>query len=700
MKNAPIATSEQKEEMTQYIEASLEDRLSHLREIDQVKARNLNMLKGHILAEINDGDDPKTTEREGYLNDLWLTREELGEVYKSTAVNALCVDYGITSLEAFEEFIGLGNLIGGPTEESSNNELESSEDETTKEEPKDLAALRKELEQFQGVLDANGIEVDRDNPRLLRFPDEFDKPIFFIPKNLKLFSIQIHGESIQIICDLPNGDYRKPDVISRTGYGDREERKHINEEGNTVIEWHNINNPDEFHMIELTPNGDLLVKGEISEQRKKEIEKYNPETGEKTHLETYRSGGTKESIRDYSQETTDFFDENGNRTFQRQKGESVMFTESGEEYGLLSRHPALSPDAYLDMLADNLSPVEKLAIFMEQMMRYVYDSANPNDPLEKGTAENKGEYWQTPLETAQRMEKGCMLGDCDDYANLAKEILKRQGKNAVTICIPGHAICAWTEKRPDGKYDAYSIGTFGLDKNGNQYGMKVDPKKEKGYGSVQEALNSLMVKYRSGGLGLVIGTNYKVGDMVKVGGEPGVGGWDVEHHHLPTFILEDAKFCDRLLEAQKKKDNSALAQLYVDLSIKYPDYSILCHEKAGSCYHLQCNDKDNAIKQYQEAIKLGTKNKDTYYSLGQFYSSGEERIQIMEMALKNVSPPSDQVLLDLGRAYSDCGRFDEAIQILNEGFTQFPESSSNIQMALGYVQNSMARKVSKAKSVL
>jgi len=80
--------------------------------------------------------------------------------------------------------------------------------------------------------------------------------------------------------------------------------------------------------------------------------------------------------------------------------------------------------------------------------------------------------------------------------------------------VPKHALCVWVERRADGKYDAYSLGTYGLDKNGNRYGFAQDPEKEKGYASKKEALQSLMTKYEKSDLGVSTGFEYRVGDRM------------------------------------------------------------------------------------------------------------------------------------------------------------------------------------------
>jgi len=162
-----------------------------------------------------------------------------------------------------------------------------------------------------------------------------------------------------------------------------------------------------------------------------------------------------------------------------------------------SKYPEIkTTEDYLNYLAINLDTPKKLTFFFEYMMEYTSDEKN---------------YWQDANETIGRIdENGGMQGDCEDYAFLAKAIIERQGHNVFVVGIPKHAFCFWFEKNLSGKWDAYSLGTYGFDKNGNIYGMPVDIEKEKGYATLEEALNLLLVKYDKSGLGVENSINYRI----------------------------------------------------------------------------------------------------------------------------------------------------------------------------------------------
>ena len=149
----------------------------------------------------------------------------------------------------------------------------------------------------------------------------------------------------------------------------------------------------------------------------------------------------------------------------------------------LKKDPSLTSEAYLNLLATKLRTPETLQAYFNQRMKYVSEDRD---------------HWQPATETIGRVADGKMLGDCDDYAFLAREIVRRQGHNAHVVYLPSHAECMWITKRPDGRFDGHSMGTFNYDCNGNRiyYRFRVDRERAKGYPSIGEALQSLCLKYR------------------------------------------------------------------------------------------------------------------------------------------------------------------------------------------------------------
>ncbi len=156
----------------------------------------------------------------------------------------------------------------------------------------------------------------------------------------------------------------------------------------------------------------------------------------------------------------------------------------------------LSPDQYLDFLATALDTHEKRALFFEKFFAFTWDSPNPLDPLEEGTKQHHGDYVQPARDTVQRVKNGCMQGDCDDHAELARVIVRLQGHSAHAIHIPGdHILCAWIEKR-GGKYDGFVIDTGGrYAKNGAWYLAEDDEKDIGAFETPEEAYAALMKRY-------------------------------------------------------------------------------------------------------------------------------------------------------------------------------------------------------------
>lgn len=385
--------------------------------------------------------------------------------------------------------------------------------------------------------------------------------------------------------------------------------------GNTIRETINPNTPNEFSRVYRNPRGRIVRKSAYEFGTQMYEGSYNPETG---HLinETVHSYTTRERIR-----TETSYDKNGEqidsrsykkdgrlysihhpeyteiydggetpkvRAYKRmtESGEEyyepVMILDSGEEMGTLQferqKNPDLTDDEYLDILKDNLTSWEDFQMFFENLVHYLHDDPAKRDATYQ--TPNIGEdtdYWQLPEETINRVEKGTMLGDCDDYAFLAREILRRQDKPAFVVSIPKHAICVHVNQRPDGRYDAVTVGTYGVDINGNRLGMPVDPEKERGYETVREALQSVMAKYDEADLGMEEGREVIVEDKVKILDIPSQGesSWkDVPLEFLaePMFLqIEEAKAGNNTLMEGSDNPDQSVEAIYRKLIDKYPD---------------------------------------------------------------------------------------------------------------------------------
>lgn len=285
--------------------------------------------------------------------------------------------------------------------------------------------------------------------------------------------------------------------------------------------------PRTFHVKYHHESGIVIEK---YAQTQREYRKWNADDG-KTHTDTYpdehgktysnqwkqhdgrwqltkqtflRADNTPEWVSDATFDYLEYFAADGKRLARMQYedgGKKItrvsFFGKDNKAFSTFDREHAsdakLTKDQYLGRLAKELDTYEKLHAFLDIFMQYTSDDLDS---------------WQSARETVERVIGTRMRGDCDDYAFLAREILRRQGKNAYVVYLPGHATCIWVEKRPDGRFDAYDIGTFGFDKNGNCYGSPESPERERGFTKLIDALNALMIKFRYPGLGLQEGQNY------------------------------------------------------------------------------------------------------------------------------------------------------------------------------------------------
>jgi len=104
---------------------------------------------------------------------------------------------------------------------------------------------------------------------------------------------------------------------------------------------------------------------------------------------------------------------------------------------------------FLADAARSLPDAAHLDLIGQYLLRYVYDSPDPRWPTLIGNKQDKGDIHQTALQTLANAAGGVFRGDCDDLAELYETIAERQGRTAHVIGVPGHAACAWAERRSD-----------------------------------------------------------------------------------------------------------------------------------------------------------------------------------------------------------------------------------------------------------
>jgi tetratricopeptide (TPR) repeat protein len=318
-----------------------------------------------------------------------------------------------------------------------------------------------------------------------------------------------------------------------------------------------------------------------------------------------------------------------------------------------SKNPNLSKDQYLDILATRLNTPEKLWDFLQTFMRFIPDPEGKD-------------YWQTAGETISRIEGDKMIGDCDDVSFLAKEILTRQGKKPFVMYIRskniGHATCVWVEKNQFGKFDAFSLCTFGFDKNGNQYGKKTDPKKEKGYDTAKEAINSLMVKFETSGIGLEEGIEYQVTDKIQTLNIPEKG--KQQRITIPIEFSTDPEQFQKLQKAEMERDYNTAEKIYLATLAIFPKSKLLRVELAFIY-----------TKQFISKRKADLDNMTPSYL--------QNNPEIEKIIYKSIA--ANEALIDkdsktseydyLSQQYKATGQIEKAESILTLGIKAHPDSS-------------------------
>ena len=190
----------------------------------------------------------------------------------------------------------------------------------------------------------------------------------------------------------------------------------------------------------------------------------------------------------------------------------LMTDADGNVLGLYpeeqKKRPRLTHEQYMDELMWRLRSPEDLAMFQRLFFRYTFDSPDPEaDPHKTGSAKTSRDHWQPPSETLERVNDGCMLGDCEDQAMLLREMVKRWGHKPFVFVMPRHGTCIWISQNMDDRYDAFDTGTLGLNKNGIPFGMEDGTmivsasylpdsmEAHRGFASPQEALEAVIAKY-------------------------------------------------------------------------------------------------------------------------------------------------------------------------------------------------------------
>ncbi|MBA3939477.1 MAG: hypothetical protein H0X38_18665, partial [Planctomycetes bacterium] len=147
----------------------------------------------------------------------------------------------------------------------------------------------------------------------------------------------------------------------------------------------------------------------------------------------------------------------------------ILITQfNGDPVRLVGPHGTLTPsrpddtaDAarFVREAAQALPSPAELDLIGEHLFTYVFDSPDPAHPLLVGNATNKGDIHQTSAQTCAATTCGMFRGDCDDLAELYRDIAAAQGRIAYVIHLPGHAAAAFAEKQDDEQWHSFVLQT-------------------------------------------------------------------------------------------------------------------------------------------------------------------------------------------------------------------------------------------------
>lgn len=140
---------------------------------------------------------------------------------------------------------------------------------------------------------------------------------------------------------------------------------------------------------------------------------------------------------------------------------------AGDALLLATAHGVLRPPAdatpaagqrFIAEAAAALPDAAHLDLIGEHLFTYAFDSPDTTRPLLVGNRADKGDIHQTAEQTTATCTGGCMRGDCDDLAELYRDIATAQKRIAHVLHLPGHAACAWVEKDGD-SWNTYLLQT-------------------------------------------------------------------------------------------------------------------------------------------------------------------------------------------------------------------------------------------------
>jgi hypothetical protein len=145
----------------------------------------------------------------------------------------------------------------------------------------------------------------------------------------------------------------------------------------------------------------------------------------------------------------EFTDANGNKVVIRSLSEANVERKKAGK-------PPMSPEDYMQFLANSLQSDQQKNAFANLMMHYRAD--------ERGT-----DTWQTGEQTVQREYNGLFIGDCEDQAHFWASVNKLQGRQSYVLGLPEHAEDITFFRNPNNTISVMRAGTFGIKREPGEF---------------------------------------------------------------------------------------------------------------------------------------------------------------------------------------------------------------------------------------
>ena len=257
-------------------------------------------------------------------------------------------------------------------------------------------------------------------------------------------------------------------------------------------------------------------------------EKWKNGKFQKIKQENILPNGNIESVKDFQKGTWKFYLDEGRPPFiHRNLNDKSVFMDLGSNDSNINiiETAMKNPDKFLNDFAESIKSdpirvkLRKIDLFLKAAFEYKYDTKDPNKS-KFGTKENHGDlvrHYTGILSNNALTDKRLFGDDCDGYAHIAQTILEKAGVKSYMVATNGkyftHATAIVIFKENE-KFHVASIGTFGLDIDGNQIGMiKWEDKEEeghpktpfssqkaKGYDTIAEGITAVFQKFKKDAL--------------------------------------------------------------------------------------------------------------------------------------------------------------------------------------------------------